>query len=88
MLALGETRDPAGLSLLLKIAEDLIDDAEVRAVCTAIALNRSNEAVDALIELVRTGTQRQSEAAAQALEVFTSDESVGRRLRAALEARE
>lgn len=79
-LALGETRTPDAVAILSEQLTRTVDSAEVQSLCTAIALVRSDEAVEALFKTLESGSRAQQLAARAVLDLYRDDGEVRRRL--------
>jgi HEAT repeat protein len=87
-MALGEARRPEAVAALRERLP-LEDRPEVRhAVILALATSRDDAAVDTLVELIERGSASDSKAAAGALALYAHDETLQRRVAAALATRE
>ena len=67
-LSLGSSRLPDAVSVLLAAWEDALDLRE--ALARALSLTRQKEALDFLLEVIRTGRQSDAQAAIRALELY------------------
>jgi HEAT repeat protein len=86
-MALGEARRPEAVVALRERLPDE-DRPDVRhAIILALATSRDGAALDAVLELVASGTTVDSKAAAEALRLYAHDDALQRRLHAALGAR-
>jgi HEAT repeat protein len=86
-MALGDARRPEAVAALRNhLPAERRPDVR-HAVVLALATSRDDAAVEALIEMVEKGADADSKAAAEALGLYAHDESLQRRVQAALEAR-
>lgn len=86
-LALGGSRLPAALGELLQVLPRSVDRQLRRAIVDAIALVRSEQAVEALLDLLREGDAELAGHAAGALRLYRDRAAVVRRVEEALAAR-
>jgi HEAT repeat protein len=86
-MALGEARRPeAVVALRARLPGE--DRPDVRhAIILALATSRDDAGFDTLLDLVAHGSVADSKAAVEALRLYSHDEALQRRLRAALDAR-
>jgi len=86
-MALGEARRPEAVGAL-RAHLPREDRPDVRhAIILALATSRDDEAVAVLLELVARGAPADSKAAVEALGLYSHDETLQRRVRAALDGR-
>lgn len=85
LIALGESRRPAALIVLLDRLEAAVTSAERATVMTALALHRSEPALRVLLEWV-AGREADASAALEALAIQRHDPGVTERARGAAEA--
>jgi len=83
-LALGESRREDALALLCEALELTTVAHERKIVFTALALHRSERALDVLLEVVRAGRRADANAALRALAIRRFDPGVAQRVRAAV----
>ena len=87
-LALGESRHPAALEHLRAAWEGILDTGEFRTVLIrAAALHRSDAAFDWLITIIESGSEKQADAAVEALSVYERNTKLNERVRAAVTQR-
>jgi len=77
-LALGASRLPSGLKELIKTWKEIRSEEEgfSEILLRAISSSRLSESIDFLLDLLRTGTARQSAAAAEALKLHESSPEI------------
>lgn len=85
LLALGESRLPGALALLLEFAEGAIVDRDVQVVCLALGSVRAREARSVLLEMVASGTESRVGHALEGLALIQGDEMLAGDARAAEE---
>ena len=83
-LALGESRREDALSLLCEALDVTTVAPERKILFTALALHRSERALEVLLEVVRAGRRADADAALQALAIRRFDPGVAERVRAAV----
>lgn len=81
-LALGESRLPAALPLLLESWEQATDPSVRRTILLALALLRSDEGVEALLQVLVEGSKADKLAALDALELYRHDDRIQARIEA------
>lgn len=86
-LALGESRRPDALPLLRSWWEELVEPDRRRIGLQALALLRSDEALELLLEQVAQGRRQDALNALEALELYSGDMQVKERIRRAASER-
>jgi HEAT repeat protein len=86
-LALGETSDARAYKLLSEIWEASVNEKRRTALMLPIALTRQEEALQFLLETIKSGPESYAKAALDACGIYEYDESFQKRVQESVEAR-